>query len=76
MHVLQRARFETDRFEEFCDTHLSRLDEVAYEYFGDDRAKEAIRRKVVKLFPEHEWDEFTEHFWEEVQTWRELEGAV
>ena len=27
-------RFETERFEEFCDTHLAHLDEVAYEYFA------------------------------------------
>ena len=30
-------RFETDRFEEFCATHLAHLDEVAWEFFGTRR---------------------------------------
>ena len=72
---IARARFEEERFEEFCEKQLAGLDEVAFEYFGDDRAKQAIRGKVQALFPEHEWEDFTEHFWEEVQVWRETEGS-
>jgi hypothetical protein len=67
---IARARFESERFEEFCDRHLPHLDEVAWKYFGDDRARAAVRRKVEALFPEHEWDQFTEHFWQAIQTWR------
>ena len=33
--------------------------------------KEAVRLKVQALFPEHEWDEFTDYFWARIQTWRE-----
>jgi hypothetical protein len=47
-----------------------RKGEVAWKYFGDDRARAAVRRKVEALFPEHEWDQFTEHFWQAIQTWR------
>jgi hypothetical protein len=68
-------RFETDRFEEFCERHLASLDEIAWEYFGTERAREAIRKKVQALFPEHEWNEFTEHFWHKIQEWRERESA-
>ncbi len=71
---IARERFEEDRFTEFCETHLKDLDEAVYDYFGTDPAKEAIRRKVKALFPEHEWDEFTDHFWSEVQVWRDQEG--
>lgn len=67
---IARERFEADRFEEFCATHLADLDEVAWEYFGGDEAKRAVRRKVEALFPEHEHDEFTEHFWDRIQAWR------
>lgn len=67
---IARKRFETERFEEFCAEHLGDLDAVAREYFGSDRAREAVRIKVEALFPEHEWDEFTEHFWQAIQRWR------
>lgn len=72
---LARSRFDTDRFVEFCTEHLSHLDEVAYEFFGTDRAKQAVRMKVEALFPDHEWDEFTDLFWERIQMWRESEVA-
>ncbi len=68
---IANERFETDRFNEFCDKHLSHLDEVAWDYFGKDRARDAINMKVKALFPDHEWDEFTEKFWQLIQNWRE-----
>ncbi len=67
---IARDRMDADAFEEFCATHLSNLDEVAREFFGSDRAKDAVRMKVQALFPEHEWDEFTERFWGHIQDWR------
>ena len=66
-------RLERERFEEFCDTHLAHLDEVALEFFGTERAKEAVRLKVESLFPKHEHEEFTEHFWGLIQFWRKTE---
>jgi hypothetical protein len=44
-------RFETARFEEFCDKHLKHLDEVAWEFFGTAEAKEAVRQKVSGALP-------------------------
>ena len=63
-------RFETARFEEFCDKHLGHLDEVAYEFFATQEAREAVRVKVAALFPAHEVDAFTELFWKRIQAWR------
>jgi hypothetical protein len=63
-------RYEADRFEEFCQKHLSHLDEVAWEFFGTNEAKEAVRLKVAALFPAHEVEAFTEMFWARVQMWR------
>ncbi len=71
---IARKRLDSDRFDEFCDKHLGRVDEVAKEFFGTDRAREAVRLKVEALFPDHEWDEFTEHFWSCIQSWRENEA--
>lgn len=71
---IARERFETERFEEFCATHLRHLDELAWEFFGSEFAREAVQKKVVALFPPHEVEEFTELFWGRIQRWREMEG--
>ena len=71
--ALARKRLDADRFFEFCDTQLSDLDEMAYEYFGEQRCRDIIRWKVAALFPEHEVDEFTDHFWGLIQFWRRTE---
>ncbi len=67
--VLAREHFDADRFEEFCHTHLSHLDEVAVEFFATPACKEIFREKVAALFPKHEVDEFTDHFYGLVQFW-------
>jgi hypothetical protein len=72
--AIARGRFDVDRFEEFCDRHLAHLDEVAYEFFGSDTAREAIRTKVQAMFPEHEVDRFTDHFWGLIEFWRKTEA--
>ncbi len=71
---IARKRLQADRFEEFCQVHLGHLDEVAYEFFGSERAREAVRLKVGALYPEHEVDEFSERFLGRIQQWREQEG--
>jgi hypothetical protein len=70
---IARQRLEADRFHEFCREHLGHLDEVAWEFFGSDRAREAVRLKVQALFPAHEVEAFTEHFWGLLQFWRKTE---
>jgi len=69
-------RLETERFEEFCAQHLGHLDEVAWEYFGSDDARQAVRGKVAVLYPEHEIEPFTELFWNRIQHWRNTEGQL
>jgi len=68
-------RFDTAAFEEFCSRHLAHLDEVAWEFFGTEAAKDAVRKKVQALFPAHEVEEFTELFFGRIQTWRERTAA-
>lgn len=72
--ALAEKAFDTAGFEAFCAEHLGPLEEVAWEYFGSKDAREAVREKVVALFPEHEVEEFTERFWSSIQDWR-LESA-
>ncbi len=72
--ALARKRLDAARFEAFCAKHLAHLDEVAWEFFGTPTAREAVRLKVAALYPAHEVDEFTERFWQAIQSWRAEEG--
>ncbi len=71
---IARERMEEERFTEFCHKHLGHLNEVAMEFFGTDLAKEFFRDKVAALFPAHEVEKFTEHFWGLIQFWRKTEA--
>jgi hypothetical protein len=71
---LAHQRFDSDRFVEFCAEHLPQVDEAVWEFFGTPAAKEAVRAKVAALFPAHEVEQFTEHFWGLIQFWRKTEG--
>jgi hypothetical protein len=73
--ALSRAHFETERFEEFCATHLKHLDAVAVEFFGTSAARDAIRAKVEALYPKHEVEQFTELFFGRIQEWRRQMSA-
>jgi hypothetical protein len=73
--TLARAHFATDRFEEFCASHLARFDEISWEFFGSDAARAAVRAKVEALYPPHEVERFTELFWTRIQQWRRQESA-
>lgn len=72
---IARQRFDAERFEDFCGEHLSQLDQVARDYFASERARDAVRMKVQALFPQHEWESFTEHFWQAIQRWRAADAA-
>jgi len=73
--AIANERFDTDRFEAFCAEHLGHLDEVAWEWFGSDEARDAVRQKVAALYPAHEIDEFSEMFFGRIQRWRDDTGA-
>jgi hypothetical protein len=68
--AIAEERFESAKFEEFCAKHLSHLDEVAFEFFATQEAKDAVRLKTAALFPAHEVERFTELFWQRIQGWR------
>jgi hypothetical protein len=68
--AIARQRYDVERFEAFCAEHLGHLDEVTWEFFGTEVAKEAVRKKVAALFPAHEVEEFTDWFFAKIQDWR------
>lgn len=71
--ALAREHFSADAFKAFCDAHLQELDAAALEYFSSARFKTVVRAKVAALYPPHEVDEFTEHFYGMVQFWCKTE---
>ena len=73
--AIARQRFELDRFQEFCETHLAHLPAVADEFFASPRCRDAVRLKVAALYPEHEVEPFTDLFFRRIQSWREREGG-
>ncbi len=74
--AIARKRYDAEKFEEFCAKNLAHLDEVAYEWFGTDRARDAVRQKVAALYPNHEIDEFTDLFFSRIQMWRAHESGT
>jgi hypothetical protein len=74
--AIAHERLETERFNEFCAEHLAHLDEVAWEFFSSDIARDAVRRKVEVLYPAHEHDQFTQLFWDRIQSWRDAQPRV
>lgn len=71
---LAMERYETDKFDEFCRTHLGDLDQIAMEYLGTDKARQAVAAKVTAMFPPDEVESFTDHFWGLLQFWRQTES--
>ena len=71
--TIANRRFESERFVDFCATHLPHIDEVTLAFFATPKAKDAVRQKVTALFPPHEVEQFTEHFWGLIQFWRKTE---
>jgi hypothetical protein len=47
---------------------------VAWEFFGSEEAREAVRKKVQALYPENEVEEFTGIFFDRIQEWRRQES--
>jgi len=73
---IARERFEADRFAEFTRVHLRPLERAAHAWFGSDRCRDAIRKKVAHIYPAHEVEPFTERFWQLVQQWRTDNGTL
>ncbi len=72
--AIAREYYDADRFEAFVAEHLGDLDEIALEFFGTPRFREIVREKVAALYPAHEVEQFTDHFFGMVQFWRKTES--
>jgi hypothetical protein len=68
--TLTQEYFETERFEEFCDRHLSHIDDVAQEYFASREFDELLVKTVAETFPPHEREHFNVHYRQLMGRWR------
>lgn len=59
---LTQTYLETEKFEEFCDHHLSHIDEVAQEYFASPEFDVLLLATISETFPNHERDHFVSHY--------------
>ena len=61
--------FETNRYEEFVAGSLAHLDELALEYFASPEFDGLLVDTVRSTFPEHEQEQFVEHYRGLLDSW-------
>jgi hypothetical protein len=54
--------FEVERYRDFCDSRLRHLDELVLEWVAGPDFDRLLVETVESTYPEHERDEFVEHF--------------
>ncbi|MFB9235494.1 RimK family alpha-L-glutamate ligase [Plantactinospora siamensis] len=67
--------FESDRYWEWCGTHLGHLEEQVYEWVGSDAFDRILRETVAATYPPHEHDQFLAHFRGLIQLWLDDNGS-
>jgi hypothetical protein len=53
---------ESDRYWEWCATHLPHLEEQVHEWVASDDFDKLLRDTVVATYPAHEHEQFMDHF--------------
>ncbi len=71
--AIAREYYDTEAFEAFNEKYLGDLDAIALDYFGSSQFHATVREKVEALYPPHEVDRFSDHFFGLVQFWRQTE---
>ncbi len=66
---LADAYFETERYHEFCDRHLSHVDGIVHEWISSTEFKSLLTETVRATYPVHEHDKFLAHFNGLIDAW-------
>ncbi|MGH2818767.1 MAG: hypothetical protein ACRDJS_09970, partial [Actinomycetota bacterium] len=59
---LADEHFEADRYYEFCEKHLSHIDDAMTEYIASDEFDRLMVETVTSTFPASEQDRFVAHY--------------
>jgi hypothetical protein len=73
--VLADDYFEVERYNDFCASRLTHLDEIALEYFGGADFDRLLVDTVRSTFPPHEHDHFVAHYRGLLGAWVTDEGG-
>ncbi|WP_436519757.1 ATP-grasp domain-containing protein [Actinoplanes sp. HUAS TT8] len=66
--------FDIDRYREFCDKHLSNVDEVVYDWVTSEEFRSLMRETVRAMYPVHEHEKFLAHFGGLIDAWIRDQG--
>jgi hypothetical protein len=66
---LADAYFDTERYTEFCATHLAHVDEIVLDWVRSDEFGSLLRETVRAAYPAHEHDRFLAHFGGLIDAW-------
>ena len=72
---LADAYFETERYQDFCATRLSRLDEVVLDWVASPDFDQLLVRTVRSVYPAHEHEQFVAHLRGLLELWVREESA-
>ena len=61
--------FDTERYTEFCATHLAHVDEMVLDWVRSDEFGALLRETVRAAYPPHEHDKFLGHFGGLIDAW-------
>jgi hypothetical protein len=67
--TLADAYFDTERYTEFCATHLAHVDEIVLDWVRSDEFGALLRETVRAAYPAHEHDKFLGHFGGLIDAW-------
>lgn len=73
---LADAHFETQRYREWCDTHLAHLPEAVYDWITGPDFDRILVETVQATYPPHEHEQFLAHFRGLVGSWVHDQQAV
>jgi len=61
--------FEVERYQEFCAKHLSRVDEIVFDWVSSDEFRSLLAETVRAMYPVHEHEKFLGHFGGLIDAW-------
>jgi hypothetical protein len=61
--------FDTERYADFCSSHLPHVDEMVYDWVRSPEFDTMLRDTVRDTYPAHEHEQFTAHFQGLLDAW-------
>jgi hypothetical protein len=61
--------FDTERYRDFCDTHLGQVNEIVFDWVSSEEFRSLLRETVRATYPVHEHEKFLGHFGGLIDAW-------